>query len=148
VVRSTPPGATVFLNGTRRGSTPVAIRGLSPGTYTVRVARSGYRDQTQRVSVSASGGRDISFRLQRPPAPPPASTGADTGSIYVDSRPRGARVLLDGRVVGTTPIQLADVTAGSHVVRLELPDHRPWTTSTRVVAGQVVRVTGSLERQP
>jgi PEGA domain len=149
VVRSTPPGALVYLNGRRRGSTPVAIRGLAPGTYTVRVARSGYRDQTQRISVSASGSRDVSFRLQRPPAPAaPASTGTFTGSIYVDSRPRGARVLLDGRAVGTTPVQLGDVSAGTHVVRIELDEHRPWTTSARVVSGQVIRVAASLERQP
>jgi hypothetical protein len=148
VVRSTPPGALVYLNGTRRGSTPLSIRGLAPGTYTVRVARSGYRDQTERVSVGASGTRDISVRLQRPPAPPPASTGTQTGSIFVDSRPRGARVLLDGRAVGTTPVQLADIGAGTHVVRIELSGHRPWTTSARVVAGQAVRVAASLERQP
>jgi hypothetical protein len=55
-------------------------------------------------------------------------------------------VILDGRPVGTTPMQISDVRAGAHVVRLELPDHSTWTTSARVVAGQVVRVTGSLER--
>jgi hypothetical protein len=55
-------------------------------------------------------------------------------------------VLLDGREVGVTPMQLPDVRAGAHVVRLELADHRTWTASTRVVSGQVVRVTGSLER--
>jgi len=32
------------------------------------------------------------------------------------------------------------------VVRLELTDHRAWTTSTRVTAGEQARVTGSLER--
>jgi hypothetical protein len=48
--------------------------------------------------------------------------------------------------VGVTPLRLADVGIGSHVVRLELNDHRAWTTSTRVAAGEEARVTGSLER--
>jgi hypothetical protein len=148
VVRSTPPGAQVYVNGRRRGATPVAVRDLAPGTYTVRVARSGYREQSQRVSVSASGTRDVSFRLQRPAAAaaPTASSGVFTGSVFVDSRPRGARVLLDNKEIGVTPIQVGDVSVGSHVVRLELPDHRPWTTATRVSAGQVSSVRASLER--
>ena len=83
------------------------------------------------------------------PTPPPAeksSKTAFTGSIFVDSRPRGARVFVDGRAVGTTPMTIPDVAIGSHVVRLELPDHRPWSSVTRVSAGRQERVTGSLER--
>ena len=45
----------------------------------------------------------------------------------MDSRPRGARVVLDGRAVGTTPARIPDVPIGTHVVRLELPDHRVWS---------------------
>jgi hypothetical protein len=48
--------------------------------------------------------------------------------------------------MGTTPASIPDIPIGSHVVRLELPDHRVWTTSTRVAAGEQARVTGSLER--
>jgi hypothetical protein len=55
-------------------------------------------------------------------------------------------VLIDGKPVGTTPASIPDIPIGSHVVRLELADHRAWTTSTRVTAGEQARVTGSLER--
>ena len=72
---------------------------------------------------------------------PPSST-IYTGSIYVDSRPRGARVSIDGKPVGVTPLRVGEVRIGSHVVRLELPDHRLWSTTTRVTAGQEQRVTG------
>ena len=75
-----------------------------------------------------------------------AKLALEDGTVYVDSRPRGARVLIDGRLAGTTPALLPDVSAGSHVVRLELEDHKAWTTSTRVAAGQRTSVTGSLER--
>ena len=34
---------------------------------------------------------------------------------------------------------------GSHVVRIEMAGKQPWTTTTRVVAGEMQRVTGSLE---
>ncbi len=64
----------------------------------------------------------------------------------MDSRPRGARVLLDGQDVGTTPMRIPDVKVGSRAIKLQLADHRDWTSSTRVVSGQESRVTGSLER--
>jgi serine/threonine protein kinase len=143
LVRSNPSGAAVFVNGRRRGVTPLALRDLAPGNYTVRVSREGFSDASRRVSVTGTSVREVTVRLARRTAPAPTTF---TGSLYVDSRPRGARVLLDGKEVGVTPLQLGEVRAGAHVVRLELRDHHTWTASARVVAGQVARVTGSLER--
>jgi hypothetical protein len=54
-------------------------------------------------------------------------------------------VLIDGSVVGTTPLVLSDLEPGPRQVRIELPGHRPWTTTATVVAGQRVRVAASLE---
>jgi hypothetical protein len=78
--------------------------------------------------------------------PPSAEPARFVGTIYVDARPRGAHVLIDGRPSGTTPALVPDIPVGSHVVRLELPDHKTWTVSTRVAAGKKTPVTGSLER--
>jgi hypothetical protein len=66
--------------------------------------------------------------------------------LNVDSRPQGARVLLDGTYVGRTPLRLPRVNVGAHVVRIELDEHKPWSVMTRVVSGEETRVTGSLER--
>lgn len=43
-----------------------------------------------------------------PPPPPPEPDPADkkTGKVFVTSRPSGAKVALDGRVVGKTPLEL------------------------------------------
>ena len=82
-------------------------------------------------------------RQARSSSKPPAAT---TGEIYVDSRPRGARVFIDGKEVGVTPVQLTAQPPGRRVVRLELADHQPWTETRTVVAGELARVTGSLER--
>jgi hypothetical protein len=155
VVRSTPSNAGVMVNGEWSGRTPLTIDKLALGAYSVRVVQDRYVSETQDIRLTAGQpARTLTFRLERTPAraaatPPraPASQASPmTGSIYVDSRPRGARVLIDGKAVGATPISVPDIRIGSHVVRLELDDHRPWTTSTRVSAGDTTRVTGSLER--
>jgi hypothetical protein len=66
--------------------------------------------------------------------------------LTVDSRPTGARVFLDGRLVGTTPLAIAAVPAGEHALRLERDGYRRWSSSVRVVAEEQNRVTASLER--
>jgi hypothetical protein len=71
-----------------------------------------------------------------------------TGRLLVESRPSGASVFLDGRLVGTTRLTIPEVGPGVHQVRLELPGHVTWTTSTTVVAGQQIRVAASLEESP
>jgi len=57
----------------------------------------------------------------------------------------GARVFVDDRPVGTTPVRVPDVAPGSRVVRLELLDHRSWTEVAQVGPGKTTRVAGSLE---
>ena len=42
LVRSNPAGAEVFVNGTRRGVTPLALRDLPLGGYDLRVNRAGF----------------------------------------------------------------------------------------------------------
>jgi hypothetical protein len=70
---------------------------------------------------------------------------ATTGLLYVDSRPRGATVLIDGRKVGQTPLNMSEVPVGEHVVRLEMAGKKIWTVTSQVTAGRMSRVTGSLE---
>jgi hypothetical protein len=161
VVRSTPSGAGVTVNGRWRGRTPLTLPKLPFASYEVRVVREGYTAAREAVTLSADEpARDVTVRLQQvPPRAPAAGRRAGrsaapaarqperySGSIFVDSRPRGARVTVDGKPVGVTPLTLADVSIGSHIVRLELPDHRIWSTMTTVRAGEQARVTGSLER--
>jgi len=169
VVRSTPSGAGVTLNGRWRGRTPLTLDDLPFRRYDVRVVQPGFAAGTEAVVLSAdTPARSISLQLKPEPSTPasrqapaaspratprpaaepeePQSSTVYTGSIYVDSRPRGARVTIDGKEVGVTPLRVSDVRIGTHVVRLELPDHRLWTSTTRVTAGQEQRVTGSLER--
>jgi serine/threonine protein kinase len=160
LVRSTPAGALVFVDGTEYGPTPVAVRALSPGGHRVRVVRPGYAAAERRVVITASRpSQSVTIELERaggvaargadaarPPAAVAGSSGRFTGALTVVSRPPGATVYLDGSLVGTAPLSLPSVTAGSHAIRLEHDGYRRWTSAIRVVAGQPNRITASLER--
>ena len=77
-------------------------------------------------------------------ARPVASAVATRGFIDVVSRPSGAEVALDGRVVGKTPLSIPDVTEGTHVVGIELAGFNRWATSVHVNRGERARVGASL----
>jgi hypothetical protein len=164
VVTSTPSKASVTINGKWTGRTPLTLD-RPFGNYSVRVVEPGYEVERQQVQLSAKSPKqtvDATLRASRPAAgvaapaaakptapaaaKPTAPAGVTTGEIFVDSRPQGARVFIDGKLQGVTPLRLTNQTAGSYAVRLELTDHQPWTDTTRVTPGIVARVTGSLER--
>ena len=52
-----------------------------------------------------------------PVEPPPVTASkVDTGDVTIETQPTGARVLLDGKAVGTSPLKLAGVPVGRHVL--------------------------------
>jgi hypothetical protein len=63
------------------------------------------------------------------------------GILAVESEPTGAAVFVDRRHVGETPLELTEIRAGSHAVRIERPGYRPWTASVVVPAGERTRVS-------
>jgi serine/threonine-protein kinase len=160
LVRSTPAGATVFVDGREYGRTPVAIRDLSRGAHRVRLVRDGYAPAERRVVITPSRpAQSIVVPLAAPratasrgtrstiPAPSsPATMGRYSGDLVIESKPPGAKVYLDNKLAGTTPLSLPMVPAGSHAVRLERDGYRRWSASVRVVAAERNRVTASLER--
>jgi hypothetical protein len=97
------------------------------------------------VGVEPDSRTATSLSAPTPPtATPVASAVAARGSIDVVSRPPGAEVALDGRIVGTTPLSIPDVTEGTHVVGIELAGFSRWATSVYVNKGERARVGASL----
>jgi hypothetical protein len=78
-------------------------------------------------------------------APAVVPTTDHAGSIEIMSNPRGAQVFLDGNVIGLAPMSIANVSEGTHEVRLDLVGFKPWTASVRVGAGSRARIGASLE---
>ena len=66
LIRSTPAGARVVLDGRDVGETPLTLRGVTRGAHTVRVARDGYVAEQRRVVVSAaSPAQSLTIALAR-----------------------------------------------------------------------------------
>lgn len=152
VIRSVPSGALVTVDGRRAGETPLTLRDQPLGTHSVQVARRGYVPETRKVTLtSRAPAQTVSVQLkagaaQGSSAAAPAA-GATTGSIYADTRPRAARVVIDGKPYGMTPVLVPQLSPGTHTVRLEMDGYAPSSTSVVVRAGEQARVSVSLVRR-
>ena len=152
LVRSTPVGARVFVDGRDLGRTPATLRDLGRGSHRVRLVHEGYATEERRVVIAATQPTPpVIVVMTRTRAAAATARGgtADApafGVLSVESRPAGARVFLDGALVGTTPLMLPRVGTGEHAVRLEHDGYRRWVSSVRILAGERNRVTASLEK--
>jgi serine/threonine-protein kinase len=150
-VRSVPAGATVTIDGKPAGRTPLTESGLSLAGHSVVLTRPGFVTESHRVTLSRRApASTVSATLKaerRAPAAPAASAApaAKTGSVSIDSRPRGAAITIDGRAIGQSPASIPGLTPGSHSLRLELSGYKPLVTTFTVKAGETARVAVTLE---
>lgn len=102
-ITSTPPGATVSIDGRDRGTTPLTLDDLEPGRYGYRVSMSGYRSYSGAFTL-----REV------------------LGSILVTTIPVGAEIVFDGDpvgVAGDSGLVIDEVRLGAHTVVARLDDY-------------------------
>ena len=78
-----PKGATIKVDGTKVGTTPKEIEGLSVGRHTVEVSKSGYESRSWTVNVKANGTEYLSEDLTEKPLTS-AKSGTINGYDYVN----------------------------------------------------------------
>ena len=67
------------------------------------------------------------------------------GALTVDSDPPGSVVFVDGQEIGETPVELARLRVGSHVVRIERDGYDRWTAAVLVAADRQTSVSAKLQ---
>jgi chromosome segregation ATPase len=72
-------------------------------------------------------------------------TAQYVGTLEVESEPTRSAVFVDRQQVGETPLQLTQLRAGSHVVRIERAGYDRWTTAVLVAADKRTRVSAKLQ---
>jgi hypothetical protein len=112
-IASRPDGAEVYIDGQRQGTSPIDLN-LQAGRHDLEL-RQGTMSRRESLDVAAGQAAIHSFDL----GPAPAGTGGEsTATLELITEPSGARVSIDGRARGTTPLVLTDLTPGVHDVVL------------------------------
>ncbi len=120
-VRSRPPGARVFVDGEDRGTTPLSLRDLGEGPHEVILYMPDYG--AYRYVVEGRTGR-IFVDME-------AEAGIGIGMVAVFSDPPDARVSVDGKPQGLTPLEIP-LQTGPHAIRLTKPGFQPAETTVQV----------------
>ena len=107
-VDSTPRGSEVLVGGTVRGVTPLTLT-LKPGDYVLEFRRNGLARQ---FPIAVTSGAQLSQQLDW-------STVRATGTLAISSTPSQARVTVDGKERGVTPLTVSDVPVGMRRVVIE-----------------------------
>ncbi|WP_337844547.1 PEGA domain-containing protein [Thermus sp.] len=132
LLESTPSGAEAYVEGRLQGHTPLRLS-LQEGTYRVELKSPGYEPYAAQVRVER--GRETRLSAQLRPL--------QTGALELDSRPQGAEVYMDGRLVGRTPLRLS-LPAGSYEVLLQAPGYAAYQARLEVRPGETLRLSADL----
>ena len=173
-VTSRPSGALVLLDQDTVGVTPLDVGALRPGAYQLVARKEAYAPIDTFVFIRDAEPKRIALALRRlaaerpapeapeeeaatqePPEQAPSEQEASeqpeeepaaptTGQVIATSQPSGARVTLDGMVVGTTPLTTSEVSAGTHEVVFTLDGHETARQRVTVEAGQEAFVQADL----
>jgi hypothetical protein len=129
------PQARVYIDDAPRGMTPLRLD-LPAGPHRVRLEANS-KARTLTVGVVAGAEVTQSVDLDR---------AVQTGSLFVRSEPAGAKVLVDNKPAGVTPITVLDLSPGSHTVSLTGADGSNARQSVQVEAGATATLRLNLER--
>jgi hypothetical protein len=105
--------AVVDGAGKRREAETPALFKLSAGAYTLELAQPGWEAEAHDLAVEIGQPYFYQYRLKR-----------STAQVSIFTRPRGARVFIDERLVGETPFA-GTLDVGRHKLLLEHKDY-PW----------------------
>ena len=122
-------GMPVFIDGQRRGATPLVVDGLTAGEHLVEIRSpgDGYKPFTKVVTIAADKRVTLDASIRIAP---------DLGSLRVITNVPGAIISLDGTDIGISPAAKGGLSPGEHVVMASATGYEPVEQTVTVVAGR------------
>lgn len=132
------PQATLYMrtaNGDEAITDPAKVL-LSPDSYIIVAKAAGHKESEYVLKVTGNN-QHYNFTI---PAPTP-----QYGALHITAPVDGARVFIDGKMVGSTPVYLNEVLAGVHSIEINADGYLPYTTDMEIVPKQENAVRAKLE---
>lgn len=137
LLRSTPTGADIEINGAHRGKTPLLLPDLPLGKYRLKATSLGYFS------------REVEFNVQsRSPQLVLVSLSSDSAVLVLRSEPPGAAVNVNGLPKGVTPCTLDRLPAGDNELSVSLPGYVAYSSRIKLLANAEERLDITLKPEP
>lgn len=134
-VKSTPPGATVFIDDVKVGVTPLNTQVL-PGERVVKLDLKLHQPIEETIIIPIRGTAALEKTLEKVAA-----------RIVITAAPAGTEISIDGAVVGKDKVDRG-ISPGDHVVRLVAENHKAFEQTISVKADQQFTLDKTLEPLP
>lgn len=127
-IRTTPPGASLRVNGQETGTSPLRLE-LRPGDYQIEASLSGYESAASSFSVGE--GKPETFELTLPALQEPLrlNTDLEKGEVWLDNSQIGS--LENGS------FNLPNIAPGQHVLRIAAGNTQDATISFEVFSDAI-----------
>jgi hypothetical protein len=136
-INTNPQGAAVYLDAESRGNTPLTLSQISEGVHKLILIKEGYENISKGVEIKKDQTTPVKEILIQ-----------QTGSLKVETEPRNARVFLDNKYVGTSPVETSGVSVGKHTVKVQHPDFKTVEEKVQVDYQQTALVKKVLSGLP
>jgi len=102
-VSTTPMDAALYVDGVLKGQTPLFVRNLLIGDYSIQIKKDSYGTITKEVSIKESQTTELNETLPQ------------GEQVTINTNPGGARIKIDGGVEQNTPYT-GTLSYGSHTI--------------------------------
>jgi serine/threonine protein kinase/archaellum component FlaG (FlaF/FlaG flagellin family) len=145
-ISSHPSDAQVLIDGVDTGlKTPCTVDHIKTGNHTIRIVKDGY--QTAQVTRNIQSGQTARITADLARTSTRTSSQDQRKAYFRLNVDPWAKIYIDGRYVETTPIAEAlQVSAGSHLVKLENPSFQTWQKRINFKPGETVVMDIKLEQ--
>jgi hypothetical protein len=131
-VKSTPAGATVFVDDVKVGVTPLTTQVL-PGERSIRFDLKLHQPLEETVVIPIRGSATVNKTLEKVAA-----------RLIVTASPPGASIAIDGQVMGRDKVDRG-ILPGVHTLRVSAENHRAFEQQIQVKAEEQLTFDKSLE---
>ncbi|MDP1914697.1 MAG: PEGA domain-containing protein [Myxococcales bacterium] len=134
-VKSTPPGATVYVDDTKMGTTPLTTQVL-PGERVIKIDLKLHQPIEETLVVPIKGSASLEKALEKVAA-----------RLIVTAAPAGTSISIDGQPVAKDRIDRG-ILPGQHVIRLTAENHKAFEQTISVKPDEQYVLDKTLEPLP
>lgn len=120
-ITSQPSGASVVIDGSDRGTTPLTLFDLEPGRHHLKLRLAGYVERDRFINTDEGPFIEKNEVLQE-----------EKGLLLLKSDPPGANIVIDGVTLGQTPRLITNLSAkDSYIIRLRKAGYQDQALSVK-----------------